>query len=218
MTVCPSCNTQNEDSAQFCINCGTPLVVAPPQPEGTVACPSCGAANPPGAQFCVGCGTPLASSPVPAGEPQPVASAVSAEPAPEPAPDVAPAPPDAIVLSSRPEAAPMSPLFASAAGAASAAAASASLGRKDLGLALILEILPALVGFFGIGWIYSGNVTVGVILLIGMLLWEGLGLVVAIATVGIGCLCLIPINLVVIAVSAFLLHSYARQRPELFGA
>ncbi len=214
MIVCPSCNTQNEDSAQFCVNCGTPLM-APPQPEGAVACPSCGTANPPGAQFCVNCGTPLTSGSVLAGEQQPT---VSAEPAPEPPPDVAPTPPEAAVPSPRPEAAPVSPLFASAAGAAGAAAAPASSGRKDLGLALILEILPALVGFFGIGWIYSGNVTVGVVLLIGMLLWEGLGLVVALLTVGIGCLCLIPINLVVIAVSAFLLHSYARQRPELFGA
>ncbi len=205
MTVCPSCNTQNEDSAQFCVNCGTPLA-APPQPEGAVACPSCGTANPPGAQFCVNCGTPLASGSVLAGVQQP---AVSAEPAPQPPSDVAQTPP---------EASPVSPLYASAAGAASAAAVAGSTGRKDLGLALILEILPALVGVFGIGWIYSGNVTVGVVLLIAMLLWEGLGLVVAISTVGIACLCLIPINLVVVAVSAFLLHSYARQHPELFGA
>jgi hypothetical protein len=215
MTVCPSCNTQNEDSAQFCVNCGTPLAVAPPQPEGTVACPSCGAANPPSAQFCVACGTPLTSSAVPGSEQQPAASA---EPAPQPPPVLAQVPPDATVLSSEPEAAPVSPLFASAAGAASAAAASGGASRKELGLALMLEILPALVGVFGIGWIYSGNVTVGAVLLIGMLLWEGLGLVVALLTLGIGCLCVIPINLVVIAVSAFLLYSYARQHPELFGA
>ncbi len=214
MTVCPSCNTQNEDSAQFCVNCGTPLM-APPQPEGAVACPSCGTANPPGAQFCINCGTPLTSGSVLAGEQQP---AVSAELAPQPPSDLAQTPPSATVPPSTPEAAPMSPLFASAAGAASAAAVAGSSSRKDLGLALILEILPALVGFFGIGWIYSGNVTVGVVLLIAMLLWEGLGLVVALFTVGIGCLCLIPINLVVIAVSAFLLHSYARQHPELFAA
>ena len=214
MTICPSCNTQNEDSAQFCVNCGTPLA-APPQPEGAVACPSCGTANPPSAQFCVNCGTPLTASSVPAGEQQP---AVSPEPAPQAPPEVVQAPPEATVLSSVPEAAPASPLFASAAGAASAAAVSGGAGRKELGLALMLEILPALVGFFGIGWIYSGNVTVGVVLLIGMLLWEGLAVVVALFTLGIACLCVIPINLVVIAASAFLLHSYARQHPELFSA
>jgi hypothetical protein len=109
--------------------------------------------------------------------------------------------------------------MASAAGAASAAAASgAASGRKELGLALMLEILPALVGVFGIGWIYSGNVTVGVVLLIGMLLWEGLGLVVALFTLGLGCLCLVPINLVVIAISAFLLYNYTRQHPEQFAS
>jgi len=214
MTVCPSCNTQNEDSAQFCVNCGTPLT-APPQPEGAVACPSCGTPNPPDAQFCVRCGTPLTASSVQAGEQQP---AVSAEPAPQPPPEVVQAPPEATVLPPVPEAAPASPLFASAAGAASAAAVWGSAGRKERGLALMLEILPALVGVFGIGWIYSGNVTVGVVLLIGMLLWEGLALVVALFTLGIGCLCVIPINLVVIVASAFLLYNYTRQHPELFGA
>jgi ribosomal protein L40E len=213
MTVCPSCNTPNEDSAQFCINCGTPLV-APPQPEGAVACPSCGAANPPDAQFCVKCGTPLNAAVIPGNE-QPAAESVEAPS--QPTPDFAPTPPEAPVPP-EPKAAPASPLFTTAAGAAGAAAAPGASSRKELGLALMLEILPALVGFFGIGWIYSGNVTVGIVLLIGMLLWEGLGLVVALFSFGIGCLCLVPINLVVIAVSAYLLYGYARQHPELFSA
>ena len=41
MITCPSCNTQNEDSAEFCVTCGTRLRAAA-QPESAVSCPSCG--------------------------------------------------------------------------------------------------------------------------------------------------------------------------------
>jgi hypothetical protein len=227
VTTCPSCNTQNEDSAQFCVNCGTPLAVAAPPAENTLACPSCATANPPGAQFCISCGTPLNSGFMPGSDQQ---TMVSAGQVPEPPadatvlgsrPEAAYIPPqaDATVLASKPEAAgyappqPAAPPFAPVAPAAPAAP-----GHKELSLALVLEILPALVGVFGIGWIYSGNVTAGVALLIGMLVWEGLGLIVAMFTLGAGCLCLIPINLVVIAVSSFLLYNYTKQHPERFGA
>lgn len=55
--ICSKCGTQNTDLAQFCENCGNPLV----SNEGTTgqssfACPQCGFALRPGARFCPECG------------------------------------------------------------------------------------------------------------------------------------------------------------------
>jgi ribosomal protein L40E len=195
MITCRSCNTPNQPDAQFCIGCGTPLVTEPVTPAGAVHCPSCNAVNPPEAQFCVTCGAPLSTAPVyeTAPTPEPVA-----------APRPAPAPP-------APSAAP-----APAPSPAHAAAASATL--KDRTTALLLEILPAFVGVFGIGWIYSGNTTAGVLLMVGMLVWDVLGVLGSIATLGVGCFCFVPINLVVMGISAYFLNEHTRQHPELFGA
>lgn len=43
------------------------------------------------------------------------------------------------------------------------------------GTALVLEVLPALFGVFGIGWIYSGRTNTGIMLLIAGLvfIWGG---------------------------------------------
>jgi hypothetical protein len=239
VTTCPSCNTQNEEGAQFCVSCGTPLGAAVPQTENTVACPSCAAANPPGAQFCISCGTPLNAGFMPGADQSTLVSAgrVPEPPADIPAapePVVPPPPADATVLASKPDLGwptPPPPADATVLAANPAAAwpppppppapmappQPVVPGHKELSLALALEILPALVGVFGLGWIYAGNVTAGAILLVAMLMWEGLGLVVALFTLGAGCLCLIPINLIVIALSAFLLYNYTKQHPERFG-
>jgi class 3 adenylate cyclase/predicted ATPase len=47
---CASCQTENDPSRKFCVECGTRLAVA---------CPSCGSANPPNGKFCGECGTAL---------------------------------------------------------------------------------------------------------------------------------------------------------------
>ena len=47
MTFCPSCRSENPDSARFCANCGSAL---------GPSCRSCGADLPPGARFCPACG------------------------------------------------------------------------------------------------------------------------------------------------------------------
>ena len=43
------------------------------------------------------------------------------------------------------------------------------------GTALVLEVLPAILGIFGVGWIYSGRTQTGVILLISgfVFIWGG---------------------------------------------
>jgi class 3 adenylate cyclase/tetratricopeptide (TPR) repeat protein len=52
--ICPSCATENQPAAKFCVECGTALALA---------CPSCGAPHTAGQRFCAECGTPLAASP-----------------------------------------------------------------------------------------------------------------------------------------------------------
>src|SRR6266545_581368 len=48
--ICPSCATENQATAKFCVECGTPLALA---------CPSCGSPYPAGQRFCAECGQPL---------------------------------------------------------------------------------------------------------------------------------------------------------------
>ncbi len=81
MKACPTCGTQNEDTAAFCDNCGANVAggapVAPPpqqytppqapmQPQGGgggANCPQCGTPNMPGTMFCDNCGSALSNQP-----------------------------------------------------------------------------------------------------------------------------------------------------------
>ena len=63
---CSKCNTENEQRALFCIECGESLAEPEPEPEpepeesvSIVICDSCENENEPGAQFCVKCGKSL---------------------------------------------------------------------------------------------------------------------------------------------------------------
>jgi hypothetical protein len=88
---------------------------------------------------------------------------------------------------------------------------------KDRSIALILEIIPGLFGLLGIGWMYSGNTTTGVIWLIGFLIWTAMATVVSILTAGFGIICWLPISIILIAVSATSLNNYTKKHPEIFG-
>jgi class 3 adenylate cyclase/tetratricopeptide (TPR) repeat protein len=60
--ICPSCSTENQQSAKFCVECGTALALA---------CPTCAAPHAPGQRFCAECGTALDTA---AETPQPAAT------------------------------------------------------------------------------------------------------------------------------------------------
>ncbi len=95
--------------------------------------------------------------------------------------------------------------------------ANTSRSPKDRSIALILEILPGLFGILGIGWIYAGDNNKGVMYLIGFLAWHFLVVLpVALITAGGGLCITIPIDLVMIGVSASSLNNYTIQHPELF--
>ena len=67
--ICPSCTTENQPGAKFCVECGTALALA---------CPSCGAGHARGQRFCAECGTALAAA-APADAPAPPREAPAAE-------------------------------------------------------------------------------------------------------------------------------------------
>lgn len=52
MKPCPSCQTENSDTARFCVRCAGPLV-------SELFCPACGTANAVNAYFCHHCSGPL---------------------------------------------------------------------------------------------------------------------------------------------------------------
>jgi hypothetical protein len=90
-------------------------------------------------------------------------------------------------------------------------------GLKSKSTALILEILPGLFGFLGFGWIYAGNTTTGVIWLICFFVWDIIAGVLAAFTVAISLCFTLPVNLILLAISAFTLNNYVKNHPELFN-
>jgi hypothetical protein len=93
----------------------------------------------------------------------------------------------------------------------------AARSPKDRLLAIVLEVLPGLFGLLGIGWLYAGSTTAGVILLLGFLAWNFFAIILDVFTLGIF-LCLhLPVNLVALILSPVLLYNYTKKHPELFG-
>jgi hypothetical protein len=88
---------------------------------------------------------------------------------------------------------------------------------KDRSTAMLLEILPALFGIFGIGWLYSGNTSAGLTWLIGVLVWDVIAIIIDAATGGFGFICTIPIAIILLIVSAVSLSNYTKRRQDLFG-
>ncbi len=88
---------------------------------------------------------------------------------------------------------------------------------KDRSIALILEILPGLFGFLGFGWIYSGNITAGILWLVLFLVWAVAALFIIILTGGVGAICTLPVNIACVVISAISLSSYTKRHPEIFG-
>ncbi len=70
---------------------------------------------------------------------------------------------------------------------------------KDENLAFVLEVIPGLFGFLGIGHIYSGNITRGVVLLVCY--WLFVTMELGLMFVGVG-FCLTPANLILPLLSA----------------
>jgi len=90
---------------------------------------------------------------------------------------------------------------------------------KDRNICIILEILPALLGFFGIGWIYAGRIAVGGPMLFAGMVLGLMALILFLLTGGFAIflyiLCM-PIMWFAIVVSAALLHRYTKSNEGMF--
>ena len=186
-----------------------------------VACTTCGNMNPDESSFCQYCGAALTSQPAPppdAGAGRPSAPAgVNVEPAPQspaspwPAADplrgaqayhpqqgyggqyaMQPYAPPAVVLGA---------------------------GLKDPSTGLLLELIPGFFGFIGIGWLWAGEVGLGVGLLLGYWAVWATAMVLTVLSFGVLGLCLIPMLIVLYFVapiaSALTLQKRLKERQAL---
>ena len=74
---------------------------------------------------------------------------------------------------------------------------------------VVIEALAALFGLFGLGWLYAGRNPTGIMLLVGGILWDAIG--VALLSTGIGAVCFLPIHVVLVTISAALLSNSIRR-------
>ncbi len=185
-----------------------------------ITCPACGTQNPDTGKFCISCGVDLtatateeklmtdsvatASEEMPAAPTPPEVPPEYVSPPPPPEPAFTPPPPPLYT--------PPQPSYSTA------TSAPASAGTKDRTIALVLEALPGIFGFLGIGWLYSGNTNVGLAWLLGVLVWNMIGLVIAFFTVGFSFCCTVPITWALVGVSTYLLNDYTKKNAGMFGA
>ncbi|MGB8648437.1 MAG: hypothetical protein WCF84_24590 [Anaerolineae bacterium] len=172
----------------------------------TTRCAYCDNINPYGATTCFKCGAPLVAA-------LPFPSTPLPPPAPDPAPQVADALGPVLPSPTMPAAQPMQTV----AGPVVYRMRQYATPAKSRGTALVLEILPFFISLMGIGWLYAGNTTAGVLWLVGFLVWNAMAVLLDFLTLGIFACLHIPINIALVVVSAITLNNYTRQHPELFG-
>ena len=79
-------------------------------------------------------------------------------------------------------------------------------------LAIVLEVVIGLFGLYGIGWLVAGFKDTGVKILVGGLIWWLVAIVISVFTLGIGLLCIWPIDLVIMIVSVVNLSKRLKER------
>jgi hypothetical protein len=75
---------------------------------------------------------------------------------------------------------------------------------------VIVEAILAFFGVYGVGWLISGETSIGVALLIAGFVWDAI--FVAAAFTVIGLCCVVPLQLIFVALSAFQLNNRLRMR------
>ena len=91
----------------------------------------------------------------------------------------------------------------------------APVQNQNTTLAIVLEIVCGLFGFFGIGWLVSGNTQTGILLLVGGLIWDAIAVFLAVITIGLGFICIGPINLAILITSTIILNNRLKQMPPM---
>jgi TM2 domain-containing membrane protein YozV len=84
---------------------------------------------------------------------------------------------------------------------------------RDPFIALILEVVGGFFGFLGLGWIYAGRPAMGIALLIGYWLLDwAVGVTLSIVTLGVWCFVWPAQNLVLSAISGYLVYRWLEER------
>jgi hypothetical protein len=78
--------------------------------------------------------------------------------------------------------------------------------------AIIVETILDLFGIFGVGWLIAGETTTGIILLVASCLWWSVAVLITIFTVGIGLICILPLDLIFLLLSVILLAQRTAAR------
>lgn len=74
---------------------------------------------------------------------------------------------------------------------------------------VVIEAVGAFFGIFGLGWLMTGRNTTGILLLLGGLVWDVIGL--GLITSGVGACCFLPVHVVFIALTTVLLSNHIRR-------
>ncbi len=86
---------------------------------------------------------------------------------------------------------------------------------RDPFVALVLEVVGGFFGFLGLGWIYAGRPAMGIALLIGYWLLDwAIGVTLSIATIGLWCFVWPAQNLILGAVSGYLVYRWLEERER----
>jgi hypothetical protein len=75
---------------------------------------------------------------------------------------------------------------------------------------VIVEAILAFFGVYGVGWLIAGETSIGVALLIAGFVWDAI--FVAAAFTVLGLCCVVPLQLIFVALSAFQLNNRLRMR------
>jgi hypothetical protein len=89
-------------------------------------------------------------------------------------------------------------------------------GTKDKSLAYIFELAGGFFGFMGIGWMYTGNVLGGIVLLIGNWMFLIFAALLSLASGGLFACCALPLEIAFWLSSMAFLSSYINKHPEMF--
>jgi hypothetical protein len=183
-----------------------------------IKCSACGTENPDGSNFCISCGFDINATATETRVRTDSVSAPTASTPPLSSPSVD-MPREYLDSSLPPAPPPPPPPPVSSFGTLPSYAPPPSMAQnqpaKDRTRAIFFEVVSGLFSLPGIGWMYAGNTTVGVVLLVVFLLAQCLMFALDFTLVFI---CVhVPVWMLTIIVSSVMLYNYTKQHPETFG-
>lgn len=82
---------------------------------------------------------------------------------------------------------------------------------SDDTIAMLVEIVFGLFGMLGLGWLYAGNLAVGIAAFVGFYILVMVELVLVTGTLGLAACLIVPVNLVAVIFSGFKVRDYVRN-------